>query len=81
MTSQQNREMAVNLVDRMDNLTDEKRSMLKSYIGEAAMGDEVALTHVILFPYHKEHYDIISSIINLIFSNRHCPEGGIQCGG
>ena len=66
MASHQNRDRAVSLVDGMDNLPDEKRRMLRKYVSEAACGDDVALTHVILFPYNQQDYSIASKILRLI---------------
>ena len=66
MASHQNRDRAVSLVDGMANLPDEKRRMLRKYVSEAACGDDVALTHVILFPYEQQDYNIASKILRLI---------------
>jgi len=66
MASQQNRDRAVSLVDGMTHLPDEKRQMLKNYVGEAARGDDVALTYVILFPYDQQDYSIVNKILRLI---------------
>jgi len=67
MASQQNKDRAVNLVDGMDNLPDEKRRMLRKYVSEAACGDDVALTYVILYPYDQQDYSIAGKILRLIF--------------
>ena len=66
MASHQNRDRAVSLVDGMANLPDKKRQMLKNYVSEAACGDDVALTHVILFPYAQQDYSIVNKILRLI---------------
>ena len=50
MVDARNIARAVSLVDRMVNLANAERNLLKKKVKEAAQGDEHALTCVIFFP-------------------------------
>ena len=66
MGKKENIEKAVNLVDKLSNLSDSDRRMLKKRIPEAARGDDKALADVILFPYNIEDREIFSDIFLLL---------------
>jgi len=58
---------AVGLVDRMANLSDDERQLLRKRIPEAASGDEWALGYVQRFFYDgKVNREITSQILDLI---------------
>lgn len=66
MGKKENIEKAVKLVDKLSNLSDSDRRMLKKRIPEAARGDDIALADVILFPYNIEDRAIFSDIFLLL---------------
>ena len=66
MGKKENIEKAVKLVDRLSNLSDSDRRMLKKRIPEAALGDDEALADVILFPFSIEDREIFSDIFLLL---------------
>ena len=66
MTRRENLDKAIRLVDRLSNLADNKRVMLKQLIAGAARGGEEALAGVILFPYSYKDHKIFSEILRLI---------------
>ena len=67
MARQENINKAVELVDRLRDLTEEQKLELKQRIPEAAAGVEEALTQIILFPYNFHDREIFSEIFLLIF--------------
>ena len=66
MGKKENIEKAVKLVDRLSNLSDSDRRMLKKRIPEAALWDDEALADVILFPFSIEDREIFSDIFLLL---------------
>ena len=66
MGKEENIKQALELVDRLRDLSDVDRRMLKQRIPAAAKGNEAALTDVILFPYHHEDREIFSEIFLLM---------------
>ncbi|GAI05748.1 unnamed protein product [marine sediment metagenome] len=60
-------QQAVGLVDRMANLSDDVRELLRKRIPEAASGDEYALFYVTRFAYDgKINRDVTNQILDLI---------------
>lgn len=66
MAAQQNIDKAVGLVDRMCNLTDQDRKILKKRIIGTARGDNSALGYMISSPYDHRDCDIVGEILSLV---------------
>jgi hypothetical protein len=66
MGKEENIQRALELVDRLRELSEADRRLLKQRIPAAAKGDESALAGVILFPYHHDDREIFSEIFLLM---------------
>ncbi len=66
MTRQHCITRAISVVDRLYNLSDEDRQVLKKRTVEAALGDNSALGHIIISSYDLENREMIGEILCLI---------------
>ena len=66
MTRQHRITRAISVVDRLYNLSDEDRQVLKKRTVEAALGDNSALGHIIISSYDLENREMIGEILCLI---------------
>ena len=66
MSNQQDLDQAIGLVDKMANLSDEERQIVKKHVMDAAQGDEAALARFILFPYNRNNHEIVGEILVLL---------------
>jgi len=54
------------MVDRLQNLSDDERQLLKEHVLKAAKGDNEALGHIIIFSYDPTNRELVGEIISLI---------------
>ncbi len=81
MSRRENIAKAIMLVDRMRNLSEEERQVLRKRATEAALGDDLALGSLVVSSYDLENKETIREILYLILQDDELIAPGGQGNG